>query len=158
MPKCKTPTCECRVMLSSDSWTKHAGICSHCRSEGKKAAAKAAITEALDTCPTRRTRAQWEAIRDVNVEKIKCFLAQGLSVTGVAAAHNQAIEALAALPVTICPYELARLQRRDTVLAELEAEVAPCLNPTHNFSGAEDAGTRLLYWLKQTTVLMGKRF
>lgn len=152
--KCKVQNCNTQIHRDSVSATLHGGVCKRCF----RLAIQATWEGALDAQPSYRTREQWEALRDGYADKIKCRLAQGADVHTLAGLHKQAVEALASLPVTICPHELARLQHRDSELAEIESVVSVCLNPHHNHSGASTTAGRLLHWLKNSNVLMGRRF
>lgn len=151
MTKCKTPTCQVQLAAGSKSTRVHDGICSRCRSS----ALKDVYEVACATIPSLRTRLEWESIRDTVAGKMRCYLAQGESVRALEHIHTQAVGALSAMPVSICPIELARLQRRDTQLHLIEVEARHCIRQPD--PGVDIAG-RFVLWLQQSNILRGQRF
>lgn len=151
MSKCSSPLCEVRVQPLRTHATKFGGVCSKCR----KGRAANLYEQACDTIPSARTRPEWEAIRDTVAEKIRCVLAQGQSVKALEHIHTTAVEALNAMPLSICPMELARLQRRDTQLTLIEYEARHCIRQPDQ--GVDIAG-RFVLWLQQSSILRGQRF
>lgn len=150
MPKCTSPLCNVKVAQHSIS-AKFGGVCSKCRKERTTDL----YNLACDNVPSARTRLEWEAIRDTMAEKIRCVLAQGHSVKSLEHIHTRAVEALAAVPVSICPMELARLQQRDTQLTLIEYEARHCVRQLG--PGVDIAG-RFVLWLQQSSILRGQRF
>lgn len=104
--------------------------------------------------PSQRTRVDWVFIRDNAASIIRCRLSQNAKVDSYAITHRQAVEALEAMPVSVHPIELARLQDRDNTLALIENEVRPAL-AAHR-KGA-NAAQHLLDWLRRSSILRGVR-
>lgn len=143
--KCSTPNCD--VYLREGY---RGTVCLKCRS----AMPPPTLEKAQATIPSSRTRADWTVIRDYMARRIQCCLALSMGVGDLPAIYNDAVEALSVQPVTIDPFELARLKTRSALLADIEAEIRPALAPhrDHNF-----AGQHLLDWFRRSSILRGHR-
>lgn len=150
--KCKTEGCPIHILCAAS--VAKGGYCVECRRQAHVARFDTDLLAAQYLPPSKRTRAQWEAIRDDVRSKIKCLLAKGECIDAQAGLYSQAVQALAATPVHVDPFDLKRLQDRSDLLSRIEDAVRPALRPERD---PAVAGVALLNWFTRSNILRGQR-